>query len=91
MGALFDIAHDPQTICAAAENSKTTHLASCGFSYVVPFGTEERCVSASELLKVATQLFHDCAEEQGWGGCYMLSDGTFLCNFNTGSQCQPLL
>ena len=67
MDVLLDLAHNPQTICAAAENIEMTHLASCGFSYVVPFGTEERCVSASELQKVAKQLLHDCAEEQGFG------------------------
>lgn len=88
---LLDQSHDPSSICAAADDNNATAVGSCGFAYVNPFDNGEKCISSSEFVKIAKQLVSDCAKGMHVGGCFELSDGTFVCNFNTNSLCHPLL
>ena len=81
----------PQAICATVDNDVAGNFGKCGFAYINPFDTDMKCLSGSELQEFGKQLVQDCAKDQGFGGCFMLSDGTFLCNFDPESSCHQLI
>jgi hypothetical protein len=88
---LLDQAQNPNSICAAPLNNVAVAIGSCGFAYVNPIDNGEKCVSSTDFQQAAKQLVSDCAKGMHFGGCFELSDGTFICNFNTDSSCKPLL
>jgi hypothetical protein len=88
---LLDQAQNPNSICAAPLNDVGVAIGSCGLAYVNPIDNGQKCVSSTEFQKAAKQLVSDCAKGMHFGGCFELSDGTFICNFNTESSCKPRL
>ena len=88
---LLDQSQDPNSLCAAPLNDVAVAIGSCGFAYVNPIDNGEKCVSSTDFQRAAKQLVSDCAQGMHFGGCFELSDGTFICNFNKDSSCKPLL
>ena len=80
------------SICAGAESSGTGEVGDCAFAYINQADNGERCISGSEFHAAAAQLVNDCVKGMNVGGCLLLSDGSFVCNYNRDLQpCHPLL
>ena len=88
---LLDQSQNPNSICAAPLNNNAVAIGSCGFAYVNPIDNGEKCVSSTDFQTAAKQLVSYCAQGMHVGGCFELSDGTFICNFNTDTSCKPRL